>query len=116
MTSSVHWSPIHVALSEFAANGDEMLVVLAPFATVPAVKYLHSIVKQSRPMKVICRWRLDDLLSGAADLDVYPYLRDLGSELYINNALHAKLYVFASNDAFLTSGNLTLAGLGIAKD
>src|SRR4051812_31790929 len=109
MSEPLYWSPLHAALERRTTGGDEMLLILAPFAKLSAVKYIHSVLKQTHPIKIVSRWRPNDLLSGVSDPEIYPFLRDNGSELYINKDLHAKLFVFASNDAFLTSANLTLA-------
>lgn len=116
MSDPLYWSPLHTALERRTTGGDGILLILAPFAKLSAVKYIHSVLKQSHPIKIVSRWRANDLLSGVTDADIYPFLRDNGSELYINKDLHAKLFVFASNDAFLTSSNLTLAGLGLSSE
>jgi hypothetical protein len=107
------WSPIDRPLLDPITRGDNIILVIAPFITSAAIRQLTTVFFSGSNIKVICRWRPSDFAGGAADLTVYPVLRDLGCELYINPELHAKLYVYGSNRALLTSGNLTLAGLGL---
>src|SRR5262249_22653616 len=63
-------------------------------------------------LKVVARWRPEDIWAGVSDLEVYPYLATYGIPLYVNHDIHLKLYVFESTAAFSTSGNLTLRGFG----
>ena len=65
---------------------------------------------------MICRWRPEDIVAGISDLEVFNFLKESGSQLYVNPDIHLKLYVFASNMAFNTSGNMTLRGLGYSEN
>jgi hypothetical protein len=112
MTTSLVWSPVCHVLEERISGGDEIIFVIVPFIKVDALRQLHWVQKKNIRFKAICRWRPDDLLSGASDVEVFPYLKAAGCPLYVNNDIHMKLYVFESNTAFNTSANLTLRGLG----
>jgi hypothetical protein len=92
-----------------------LVLIVVPFIKLDALRQLHWIQGKKIPVKVICRWRPDDLLSGASDVEVFPFLKDAGCQLYVNKDVHMKLYVFESNTAFNTSANLTLRGLGYSQ-
>lgn len=110
--SGLVWTPVYTVLEDRIKNGDDLILLLVPFVKLAALKQLHWVHTKRVKLKVICRWHPEDLVSGASDVDVFPYLKECGSQLYINPQIHLKLYVFASNAAFNTSGNLTLRGLG----
>jgi hypothetical protein len=93
-------------------GGDHCLLVISPFIGLAALtKFLESAGCLDG-IKVVVRWRPEDLCSGVSDIEVYPYLAERQIPLYINQDIHLKLYVFESNTAFSTSANLTLTGFG----
>jgi hypothetical protein len=112
MTSSLVWSPVYSVLEDRVKAGDDIILVLVPFIKLDALKQLHWVHKSPRKWKIVCRWKPEDLVAGVSDLEIFDYLEEFGAQLYINPNIHLKLYVFESNVAFNTSGNLTLSGLG----
>jgi hypothetical protein len=110
--SQLTWSPVYKVIEERIASGDDIILIIVPFIKLDALKRLRCVQANKLRLKVICRWQPDDLLSGASDIDVFNYLKENGCELFVNWDVHLKLYVFWSNIAFNTSGNLTLRGLG----
>src|SRR5215468_7880579 len=94
------WSPVHRVLEERIRGGDDLTLVLVPFAKLAALQQLHWVHATKTKLKLVCRWRPEDLAFGAADVEVFTYLKDSGCQLYINPAIHLKLYVFNSNSAF----------------
>jgi hypothetical protein len=100
------------AVESHVRNGDPLLLIISPFIGLEALtRFLESAGSQ-RAIKVIVRWRPEDLRNGVSDIAIFPYLSEKGIPLYINQNIHLKLYVFESNLAFSTSGNLTLRGFG----
>lgn len=93
-------------------GGDPLLLVISPFIGLEALQRFIGKVGPPRGIKVIVRWRPEDLRNGVSDIAIFPYLSEQGIPLYINQDIHLKLYVFESNAAFCTSGNLTLRGFG----
>ena len=106
------WNPVYKAIEERINNGDDILLIIVPFAKLAALQQLDWVKTRRTKIKIVCRWAIEDLASGVSDVEVFTYLKALGCELYVNAHIHLKLYVFESNFAFATSGNLTLAGLG----
>ena len=113
--SQLVWSPVYRVLEDRIQTGDETNFLIVPFIKVDALRQLHWIQTKKIRTKVICRWRPGDLLAGVSDVEVFTYLKAAGCQLYVNNDIHMKLYVFESNTAFNTSANLTLRGLGYSE-
>lgn len=109
------WSPVYKVIEERMRSADDILLLIVPFIKLGALQQLHWVQTKKVRLKVVCRWRPDDLLTGASDVEIFPYLKKVGCELYLNPDIHLKLYVFESSNAFNTSANLTLQGLGYSE-
>ena len=113
--SQLVWSPVYRVLEERIKGGDDIILLIVPFIKLAALKQLHWVQTNKVRLKVVCRWHPDELLRGVSDVEIFPYLKTVGCELYFNSDIHLKLYVFGSNNAFNTSANLTLRGLGYTE-
>ena len=112
MQSTLIWPPVSTELEKQISTGDPLSLILVPFAKLAAVHKLHEVQNPNVQLKLVVRWHAEDLLAGVSDIEVFPYLDALGSHLYIHPDIHLKLYIFQSNIALNTSGNLTMRGLG----
>lgn len=112
---SIVWSPTSSFIREELCAGEELRLVVAPFISASALRWLIDSCATTEHLKVITRWTAQDIGSGVSDLDVYPLLQDRKIPLYLNQTIHLKLLVFAANWAFVTSGNITKKGLGLAQ-
>lgn len=67
----------------------------------------------SRPpfLRVVTRFSLADFAEGASDIDALRLFLDAGGAVRGVRGLHAKLYIFGTGRAIVTSANLTGAGL-----
>jgi hypothetical protein len=110
--SELRWGPLFSPLETRLHSGDPLLLVISPFIGLEALQRFIAKAGSLRGIKVIVRWRPEDLRNGVSDIAIFPYLSEQGIPLYINQDIHLKLYVFESNSAFCTSGNLTLRGFG----
>ncbi len=110
------WSPIYKSLEYTIRDDNQLIFAVVPFVKLNALKELHRITLGHLPAKIICRWLPADIIAAVSDLDIFPYLATQGCELYINPEIHLKLYVFNSNTALNTSGNLTMRGLGFSEN
>jgi hypothetical protein len=108
----LRWPPLHAIIDQITRSGDPLILVVAPFIKLEALKSLFEEAPVSNGCRVVCRWQPLDLVAGVSDLEVYGYLKDRGWDFFVNQQIHMKLYVFESNLAFATSGNLTMTGLG----
>src|SRR5690348_15860572 len=115
MNTGLIWGPLHRPLETQVKSGDSLLLLVSPFIGLEALKRFLECAGLQRGIKVIVRWRPEDLRNGVSDITIFPYLTEKGIPLYINKDIHLKLYVFESNVAFCTSGNLTLRGFGYSE-
>ncbi len=108
------WSPlIHCLKQKF--KDEQLQTIIVPFIQLVALRELVFENSYRHKLRVMTRWRAQDLISGVSDPNVYPFLKELGIKLYINNDIHMKLYCFESGQAFQGSGNISNSGLGISK-
>lgn len=63
-------------------------------------------------VSIVTSWRSDYLITGYSDPDLYRYCKGRGWKLYVNNRLHAKIFVFDHETAIVGSSNFTHKGLG----
>jgi hypothetical protein len=115
MMSGLIWNPTSAAIERHINEGDELILIFSPFAKVDALDRLLAGSRGKKGLKIVCRWRPADLLTGVSDLALFPFAMERGWELYLNDFIHLKLFIFSSNAAFTSSGNLTLRGLGYGE-
>ena len=85
------------------------LRIVCPFIKLSALSRLLSIQPES--IQVVTRFNLHDFADGVSDIDALRHvLQARGKARGIRN-LHAKLYLFGSSRAIVTSANLTVSGL-----
>src|SRR5689334_127963 len=107
-------SDLYAHFTDFVVAARERVHIIAPFIRVEALNViLRGVTLQD--VTVITTWATKDILTGASDLDVYPYLRSRGWRLYLHPGLHAKLLISDSESAIVTSANITKPGLGLAE-
>jgi hypothetical protein len=74
----------------------------------------------SRPLEeqlnasVLVRWQVQDLLSGASDLNLFCFCRSRGIELFLKLDFHGKVYAVPPAGIGVGSTNATASGLGFA--
>ena len=107
------WSPVATKLEERLAKGEELKLIIVPFIKVNALIHVLKSQPSLLGLKVVVRWRPEDLLAGVSDLEAYEYLKSRGCALFLNSRIHLKLYIFGNNTALCTSANLTMKGLGL---
>lgn len=89
-------------------EGDE-LCIICPFIKTKALARL--LVNKPRNVRAITRFNLSDCANGVNDLAAMRRLLSGGGQVRGVRNLHAKLYIFGSNRAIVTSANLTTAAL-----
>jgi hypothetical protein len=112
----VTWGAMSQALEGHVRGGDPMLLLISPFIGLEALKRCVDNTGAHSGIKVVTRWRPEDVRTGVSDISIFPYLRERGIPLYVNDRIHLKLYICHSNIAFSTSGNLTLRGFGYVEN
>ena len=67
-------------------------------------------------VKIVARWKPEDLAYRASDLNVYELCCSNGWQFGIDNSLHSKAFIFDSKTVLLGSANLTDKGLSLTHD
>ena len=99
-------------LFEEISGAHRECLLVSPFIKVGAFKRLVSDCPKSCLIRVVTRWRLDELAGGVNDLEVWNLLCERTNfEYWLQPRLHAK-YFRIDDCIYLGSANLTDSGLG----
>lgn len=91
------------------------LLLVAPFMKFATLHFLLTQVREAVAVKVVTRWRVDEVIAGVSDLEIYPLLQSYGYyELWLRPDLHAKYYR-GDQRTLIGSANLTHTALGLSK-
>lgn len=110
--SALAWQPLGTLLEKRVAHDDHLLLLIVPFIQRGTLGKLLNACRQTDGLKVITRWNSGDLLAGVSDVSVFEELQAYHVPLYVNADIHLKLAIFTSNECFVSSANVTDAGLG----
>lgn len=100
-------------ISDITASTNKISIISA-FCKVETLKYLDNYISDNVTKRILIRFRLEDLLSKATDLELYDYCVQNSWELFINLDLHAKIYC-VDDICYIGSANMTDSGLSIGK-
>lgn len=99
---------------ELSRTVDSFLLISA-YCKLPLVKFFDScILNPNVEKKLVVRFKQGDILSGASDLEIYPYCKRHGWKLYFRLDLHAKTYIFDNVRCIVGSANATGNGLSVS--
>lgn len=108
-------APLGDELLTLAQATHHELLIVAPYIKAAALQRVLEACPSGVDIKVVTRWRLEEIASGVSDLEVWPLLKERKAELWLHPSLHAKYY--RSDDRIMVgSANLTAAGLGWRPD
>jgi len=98
------------------ARTQHTLIAFTAYIKLKALEEVAKSISDDVEVTIVVRWNKIDLLSGASDLEIFPFCFARGWKLRIASTLHGKLYLFDSSSIILGSSNLTGRGLGLVKD
>ena len=102
-------------LKALLEEAKERIILCAPFVKASVVRTILAAIPSSLPLKVVTRWRPDEVAAGVSDLEVLDVVSEWGNaDLLLLDNLHAKLYV-ADENCLVGSANLTASALGWSK-
>lgn len=92
------------------------VILCSPFIKARVFAIILGAVPTGVPVRVVTRWRPDEIAAGLSDLEVFDIAKERAStQLNLLHSLHAKLYL-ADNDCLVGSANLTATALGWRPD
>ena len=103
--------------SEFIAglrHDSGELRIVCPFIKARALARI--LIPRPDSLQVITRFNLADFAEGVSDIGALRLLLDAGAAVRGIRNLHAKLYLFGTSRAIVTSANLTGAGLSANRE
>lgn len=104
------------ALQHAIREAQQEVIIIAPFITAPAFQLVLGGVPQSVHIKVITRWRVDEVAAGVSDPTIFDELQRRGrATILLHDDLHAKAYMVDERVLISGSANITLPALGFAK-
>lgn len=117
MSTIIHTEDIFPLLERELKVVQTELLVISAFVKVEALRKIDFVLKDKSILKkLLVRFRKEDIQYGSTDLELYRYCKENGWDLYINLDLHSKIFVFDKSQYVIGSANVTLSGLGIAKN
>jgi len=106
----VNGQNLDIELVNFCKSG-RSIKIYVPYVKLQTIRVL--IEERDNIAAVFVRWEPRDLIHGASDLDIYPYLKSKGIALYRNPRLHLKAYIDDYKRCFLTSANISSRALNL---
>ena len=110
-TNNFLHSPLFKKIETYISNVDENKQI---FLYVPYIKtkILEKLVEEvQNEITIITTWKINDLISGSSELELYQFCKKNNVTLYIHNKIHLKVYSVNLESAIVTSGNISQNGL-----
>lgn len=107
------YSKLDKVFNRLLSNPGDIFLV-SPFTNADAIAKLLSNLSSEQKLTLVTRWRIEDIMSGVSDIEVYKLIKRSKGQCYINNRLHAKYYR-KGNHALVGSANLTHNGFSVQK-
>lgn len=96
------------------ASATDTLHIISAFCKESAMSFIEANIKNElSEKKLMVRFLLSDILSGATDYSLYEFCKLYGWQMYVRFDLHAKTYVFDKKKCILGSSNMTSNGIGL---
>jgi hypothetical protein len=103
-------------VADYASKTQSSLLIFSAFIKLNALEWLASQIEMVPEVRIVARWRPEDLAFKASDIEAYEFCHTHGWKFGIDNSLHSKAFVFDSKTVLLGSANLTDRGLSLSRD
>ncbi|WLR51771.1 phospholipase D-like domain-containing protein [Bacillus tianshenii] len=113
----VYQGDIKKEIAGYLKNVTHSISIISAYTKISALEYIDSKLGSNvQNKKLMVRFNLNDILMGSTDFEIISYCALNGWELYFNELLHAKIFIY--DDALFTIGsaNLTSRGLGLCNN
>ena len=89
--------------------------IVSAFCKVSTLELLDSYIEKGVRKRLLVRFLPSDISAGATDKEIYSYCIQNGWDMFIDNTLHAKTYIFDHIKCIIGSANATNKGIGTAS-
>ena len=103
-------------LLDCAQAADGPITIVCPFVKQATLDGFLRAISPAHEVRLLTRFNLRDAAAGATDLAALRQILDRGGPVRGVYGLHAKVYVFGTVRAVVTSANLTARGVGKNKE
>ncbi len=90
--------------------------IFSAFIKLKALETIASHINKEAKVKIIARWKYEDITSKASDLEVYNFCKYKNWSFGIDLKMHQKIYRFDNDTVLLGSNNLTASGLALQSN
>lgn len=90
--------------------------IVSAFCKVSTLKMLDSFISQKVKKRLLVRFLPSDIASGSTDKEIYDYCIRNNWNIYIDNSIHAKTYIFDHLKCIIGSANATNKGIGVSNN
>ena len=104
-------APLESDILALFERAKQDVLIVAPFIRSEALVRLLDSIPSGVETNIVTRWRIEDFLAGASDLDVYNLAEAKEIPIYLRADLHAKLFA-ADATCLVGSANVTGTALG----
>ena len=87
--------------------------LFSAFIKEDTLKKITKDISKSTDVKIVARWKYEDLVSKVSDLEVYNLCKSKNWAFGIDLNMHQKVYRFDESTVLLGSNNLTSSGLAL---
>lgn len=101
------------ALELSLAECHKEVLIVSAYLRSEVLSWIKDVIPEFVSVNIVTRWKPQDLVFGASDLESYEVARKQKWGFYIDQELHAKAVLVDSNILFLGSANLTSRGTHI---
>ena len=99
-------------LPQVVSEASCSITIVSAFLKKDVLLWLSQYIPEHVTVRVISRWRMDDILSGSSDFSAYDVCRENGWKFLIDQKLHAKVILVDQSCLVIGSSNYTKNGLG----
>ena len=92
-------------------HAEKEVFIISPYISVSALKELE--ISQDIKVTIITTLKVNDILYGSSDIELYPYSKSNSITVFLNNNIHLKVIMRDWQSYIFGSSNLTKKGLGI---
>ena len=95
-------------------NATDSIQIITAYCKLSAINLIEQNISNMKINKrILIRFRLDDIMSGSTDLELYDFCKANSWKMYVRFDLHAKTYIFDNKKGIVGSANATSNGLGL---
>ena len=114
MTQLLDTTEFRLGVESAVSRATASVTILSAYLKHQALDHLMSLVPEEVELRVASRFRANDLISGASDIDAAKLLIEKGAKFGISPRLHGKVFLIDDQDMYIGSSNLTGSGFGLA--